>query len=88
MEINSMSMFLIAISSYVELISTTLITLLTKIVIWLNYVILQLHVAELNDGYDWGRLNLRSVTEQSSFDEFLSTAQLAGTEFQVNHFVQ
>ncbi|XP_014243187.1 large subunit GTPase 1 homolog [Cimex lectularius] len=41
-----------------------------------------LHTAELNDGYDWGRLNLRSVTEESSFQEFLSTAELAGTEFQ------
>lgn len=41
-----------------------------------------LHTAELNDGYDWGRLNLQSVTEESSFQEFLSTAQLAGTEFQ------
>lgn len=41
-----------------------------------------LHTTELNDGYDWGRLNLQSVTEESSFQEFLSTAQLAGTEFQ------
>ncbi|KAK9294770.1 hypothetical protein QLX08_010712 [Tetragonisca angustula] len=40
-----------------------------------------LHTAELNDGYDWGRLNLQSVTEESSFQEFLSTAELAGTEF-------
>lgn len=41
-----------------------------------------LHTTELNDGYDWGRLNLQSVTEESSFQDFLSTAQLAGTEFQ------
>ncbi|XP_054271283.1 large subunit GTPase 1 homolog [Macrosteles quadrilineatus] len=41
-----------------------------------------LHTSELNDGYDWGRLNLQSVTEESSFQEFLSTAELAGTEFQ------
>ncbi|XP_046743940.1 large subunit GTPase 1 homolog [Diprion similis] len=41
-----------------------------------------LHTAEINDGYDWGRLNLQSVTEESSFQEFLSTAELAGTEFQ------
>ncbi|EDS30865.1 conserved hypothetical protein [Culex quinquefasciatus] len=34
------------------------------------------------DGYDWGRLNLQSVTEESSFQEFLRTAELAGTEFQ------
>ncbi|CAM4606706.1 unnamed protein product, partial [Lepidochelys olivacea] len=41
----------------------------------------QLHTSELNDGYDWGRLNLQSVTEQSSLEEFLATAELAGTEF-------
>ncbi|XP_043482157.1 large subunit GTPase 1 homolog [Leptopilina heterotoma] len=41
-----------------------------------------LHTADINDGYDWGRLNLQSVTEESSFQEFLSTAELAGTEFQ------
>ncbi|KAG2462184.1 LSG1 GTPase, partial [Polypterus senegalus] len=41
----------------------------------------ELHTSELNDGYDWGRLNLQSVTEQSSMDEFLATAELAGTEF-------
>ncbi|KAL6257317.1 hypothetical protein P5V15_010892 [Pogonomyrmex californicus] len=40
-----------------------------------------LHTTEINDGYDWGRLNLQSVTEESSFQEFLSTAELAGTEF-------
>lgn len=42
---------------------------------------MQLHTAEINDGYDWGRLNLQSVTEESSFQEFLSTAELAGAEF-------
>lgn len=36
----------------------------------------------MQDGYEWGRLNLQSVTEESSFQEFLSTAELAGTEFQ------
>ncbi|XP_067006553.2 large subunit GTPase 1 homolog [Anabrus simplex] len=41
-----------------------------------------LHTSEVPDGYDWGRLNLQSVTEESSFQEFLSTAELAGTEFQ------
>ena len=41
----------------------------------------QLHTSDLNDGYDWGRLNLQSVTEQSNLDDFLTTAQLAGTEF-------
>ena len=35
----------------------------------------------MQDGYDWGRLNLHSVTEQSNLDEFLSTAELAGIEF-------
>ncbi|XP_067398925.1 large subunit GTPase 1 homolog isoform X2 [Emydura macquarii macquarii] len=40
-----------------------------------------LHTSELGDGYDWGRLNLQSVTEQSSLEEFLATAELAGTEF-------
>lgn len=41
-----------------------------------------IHTTELQDGYDWGRLNLQSVTEESSFHEFLRTAELAGTEFQ------
>lgn len=40
-----------------------------------------LHTTDLNDGYDWGRLNLRSVTEQSNLEEFLMTAELANTEF-------
>lgn len=43
---------------------------------------IKLHTTEIQDGYDWGRLNLQSVTEESSFQEFLSTAELAGTEFQ------
>jgi large subunit GTPase 1 len=42
---------------------------------------LQLHSSDLEDGYDWGRLNLHSVTEQSRLEEFLSTAELAGVEF-------
>ena len=33
------------------------------------------------DGYDWGRLNLQSVTEEDSFQDFLNTAELAGREF-------
>lgn len=41
-----------------------------------------MHTTEIQDGYDWGRLNLQSVTEESSFQEFLRTAELAGTEFQ------
>lgn len=40
-----------------------------------------LHTSDLQDGYDWGRLNLQSVTEQSNLDDFLATAELAGTEF-------
>ncbi|XP_017728961.1 PREDICTED: large subunit GTPase 1 homolog [Rhinopithecus bieti] len=40
-----------------------------------------LHTSDLTDGYDWGRLNLQSVTEESSLDDFLATAELAGTEF-------
>lgn len=41
----------------------------------------QLHTSELDDGYDWNKLNLRSVTEENQLDEFLRTAELAGTEF-------
>ncbi|XP_059612197.1 large subunit GTPase 1 homolog [Phlebotomus argentipes] len=41
-----------------------------------------LHTTEVQDGYDWGRLNLQSVTEESSFQDFLRTAELAGKEFQ------
>nr|XP_054768358.1 large subunit GTPase 1 homolog [Lytechinus pictus] len=44
-------------------------------------LIVQLHTSELNDGYDWNRINLRSVTEQSNLEDFLETAELAGTEF-------
>ncbi|XP_054839669.1 large subunit GTPase 1 homolog [Eublepharis macularius] len=40
-----------------------------------------LHTSELNDGYDWSRLSAQSVTEQNSLEEFLATAELAGTEF-------
>lgn len=40
-----------------------------------------MHTSELEDGYDWGRLNLHSVTEESRLEEFLRTAELAGTEF-------
>jgi len=41
----------------------------------------QLHTTELDDGLDWNRINLKSVTEENTLDEFLSTAELAGTEF-------
>ncbi|XP_048487607.1 large subunit GTPase 1 homolog isoform X1 [Plutella xylostella] len=40
-----------------------------------------LHTTEVNDGFDWGRLNLQSVTAESSLQEFLSTAELAQREF-------
>ena len=40
-----------------------------------------MHTSELPDGYDWNRLNLTSVTEENHLDEFLRTAELAGTEF-------
>uniref|UniRef100_A0A1L8DSK4 Large subunit GTPase 1 homolog n=1 Tax=Nyssomyia neivai TaxID=330878 RepID=A0A1L8DSK4_9DIPT len=40
------------------------------------------HTTEVKDGFDWGRLNLQSVTEESSFQDFLRTAELAGKEFQ------
>ncbi|XP_026486815.2 large subunit GTPase 1 homolog [Vanessa tameamea] len=40
-----------------------------------------LHTTEVQDGYDWGRLNLQSVTAESSLQEFLSTAELANREF-------
>ncbi|XP_050669759.1 large subunit GTPase 1 homolog [Leptidea sinapis] len=40
-----------------------------------------LHTTEVNDGFDWGRLNLQSVTAESSLQEFLSTAELANREF-------
>lgn len=41
-----------------------------------------LHTADLQNGNDWNRLNLRSVTEQNSCQEFIETAELAGKEFQ------
>ena len=47
----------------------------------LFFVSLQLHTSELNDGFDWNRINFASVTEESSLEEFLATAELAGTEF-------
>jgi len=44
-------------------------------------LLLQLHTTDVDDGLDWNRINLKSVTEQNTLDEFLSTAELAGTEF-------
>lgn len=40
-----------------------------------------LHTTDVDDGLDWNRINLKSVTQENSLDEFLSTAELAGTEF-------
>lgn len=40
-----------------------------------------IHSADLQDGYDWGRMNLQSVTEESSYIDFLNTAEQARTEF-------
>jgi hypothetical protein len=42
----------------------------------------KMHTSELQDGTDWNRINFTSVTEQNSLDEFLSTAELAGTDFE------
>jgi len=39
------------------------------------------HTSELQDGYDWNRINLQSVTEKDTLDEFLDTAEMAGIEF-------
>ena len=39
------------------------------------------HTSELQDGYDWNRINLQSVTEKDTLDEFLDTAEMAGVEF-------
>ena len=44
-------------------------------------ICLQLHTTELNDGYDGRILNLQSVTEQSSMEDFLLTAEMAGRDF-------
>ena len=62
--------------SYYSMRTLPFNTGLTVFLFWL-----QLHTSELNDGYDWGRLNLQSVTEQNNLEEFLATAELAGTEF-------
>lgn len=37
------------------------------------------HTTELNDGYDWAKMG--SVTQQNDLDAFLTTAELAGTDF-------
>jgi len=40
-----------------------------------------LHTTDLQDGYDWGRLNLQSVTEDDTYTDFMNTAEMAGREF-------
>jgi len=40
-----------------------------------------LHSADLQDGYDWGRMNLQSVTEEASYIDFLNTAEQASQDF-------
>jgi len=40
-----------------------------------------LHTTDMQDGYDWGRLNLVSVTEQDTYTDFMNTAEMAGREF-------
>ncbi|CAG0890242.1 unnamed protein product [Cyprideis torosa] len=40
-----------------------------------------LHSANLQDGADWNRLNLRSVTEAGPIEEFLAVADLADSDF-------
>lgn len=58
-----------------------LIIIATHMTLANRLFLLQLHTSELDDGYDWNRLNLKSVTEENTLDEFLATAELAGTEF-------
>ncbi|KAL8560637.1 hypothetical protein ACOMHN_062882 [Nucella lapillus] len=40
-----------------------------------------LHTTELNDGYEGRSVNLQSLTEQTSLDDFLLTAEMAGRDF-------
>ena len=39
------------------------------------------HTSELDDGCDWSAITVKSVTEQSSLEEFLSTAELASAAY-------
>jgi len=43
-----------------------------------------LHYGELDS--DTGAHNIQSITEQSDLDNFLATAQLAGTDFTAGNF--
>lgn len=40
-----------------------------------------LHTTELNDGIDFNKVNFKSVTEQSTLDEFIYSAKMAQTQF-------
>lgn len=40
-----------------------------------------LHTTDLEDSSDYGKMNLRSITEESSLEEFLHNAQLANRQF-------
>eukprot|EP00092_Neocalanus_flemingeri_P006285 GFUD01006761.1.p1 GENE.GFUD01006761.1~~GFUD01006761.1.p1 ORF type:complete len:596 (+),score=181.61 GFUD01006761.1:36-1823(+) len=40
-----------------------------------------LHTTDIQDGYDWNRLNLQSVTEDDTYTDFMNTAELAAREF-------
>jgi len=40
-----------------------------------------LHTADMQDGYDWGRMNFKSVTEEVSYIDFLNTAEQASKDF-------
>jgi len=40
-----------------------------------------LHTTDIQDGYDWGRLNLQSVTADDNYTDFMTTAEMAGRDF-------
>ena len=52
-----------------------------SIIYSMHIILLQLHTSEIQDGSDWNRLNLQSITEQNTLEDFLETAELAGVEF-------
>lgn len=47
----------------------------------LIFFVTQRHSSEVDDGKKYAPLNLRSVTEQSNLDEFISIAEMANAEF-------
>lgn len=48
---------------------------------WIAGLIFQLYSTDLQDGSNWTKATLQSVTEETSLAEFMSTAELAGAEF-------